>query len=78
MFLTYLNRSGLNLSNVDLASVSSHAKNSKYIFENFIEHIVLKSILKQWLPMKFYNQIFYFSWFGSCSIGRLCCLLQNA
>jgi hypothetical protein len=42
MFCNILNRSGLNLSNVDLGSVSEVTQNSKYIFENFIEHIVLK------------------------------------
>jgi Na+/H+-dicarboxylate symporter len=37
---------GLNLSNVDLTSDQKVVK-PKYFFENFIEHIVPKSILKR-------------------------------
>jgi Na+/H+-dicarboxylate symporter len=38
---------GLNLSNVDLTSGSEVAKTQSISFENFIEHIVPKSILKR-------------------------------
>jgi Na+/H+-dicarboxylate symporter len=38
---------GLNLSNVDLTSGSEVVAKLKVSFENFIEHIVPKSILKR-------------------------------
>jgi Na+/H+-dicarboxylate symporter len=47
-FVNVLEPGGLNLSNVDLTSGSEVvAKTQSISFENFIEHIVPKSILKR-------------------------------